>query len=235
MVSQHIHESINSVSTTEELFFVGDDVRLSGQLDYPQMRQSTGGYPLIFVIQHATCTSRACFSHIAKLGTELGAAVFRWDKRGTGASGSGGSGSVTLDTVRAYETACSQPGIDTERVIIFAQNEGTLLLSEAYQDFAAVQPPIGVILAGNMVDERAILNIDVPVHLIISKNDWNDWRIYARAASENHAKRFKLPDSYYVATNTNRLLMYMGGGNTFHRGAEASIKHWLQYTCPIFK
>lgn len=233
MVSHHLDNKLDSVGASEVVFFAGDDVRLAGQIDYPVSRRPNAGYPLIFIIQHATCIARDGYTHITRIGTEMGAAVFRWDKRGTGASGSGGSGSVTIDTLRAYEVALSQPSIDPERVIIFAQNEGTLLLGEAFGKFAALQTPRGVILAGNMLDERAVLAIDVPVHLIISKNDWNDWRVYAQKASEAHEARYRLPSSYFVATNTNRLLRYTSG-NLFHRGAETSIKHWLEHTCQIF-
>lgn len=232
MVSHHLESNLDSVSSSEIVFFAGDDVRLAGQIDYPKHRQPAAGYPLIFIIQHATCNSRRGYLHITKIGTEMGLAVFRWDKRSTGASGSGGSGSVMVDTLRAYETALAQAAIDPEHVVLFVQNEGSLLLGGAFDEFCAIQRPQSVILAGNMLDEKAILAIDVPLHLIISKNDWNDWRIYARAASEAHAARYNLPTSYYVATNTNRLLRY-NSGTMFHHGAEASIKHWLEHVCLI--
>jgi alpha-beta hydrolase superfamily lysophospholipase len=224
------HASVVNVS--EPVVFAGDDVRLAGQMDYPNEQPPPNGYPLLFVIPHSTATSRDDYAHISRLGSDVGAAVFRWDKRGTGQSGSGGGGSVMLDAVNAYETAVQAQAIDPQRVVIFAQNEGTLLLGESFKRFAAVQTPLGVILAGNMLDEYAIQALSVPVHIVISKNDWNDWRIYGEAASERHADAHGYQSSFYVAMNTGRLLMY-SSGNTFHKGTEASIKHWLEHTCLI--
>ena len=40
--------------------------------------------------------------HYADVALEAGYAVFRWDKRGTGRSGSGGLGSPIEDAVKAY-------------------------------------------------------------------------------------------------------------------------------------
>lgn len=232
MVSNQTDEPLASVGATREFSFAGDHVRLSGQIDYPTSKQPPQGYPLLFIVQHATCTSRKGYTHIAKLGTEVGAAVFRWDKRGTGSSGSGSGGSVTVDTLKAYETALSQPGIDPQRTVIIAQNEGSLLLAESYAAVKSIQKPVGIVLTGNMLDEQAILVLDVPLHIVVSKNDWNAWQIYAEAAADAHAEKYKYRASFYVATNTNRRLMYTSG-NTFHKGAEASIKHWLQHTCQI--
>jgi hypothetical protein len=232
MVSNHIELNMASVSTSELVYFAGDDVRLAGQIDYPQTPPSGKGFPLIFIIQHSTSNSRKSYLHITKLGTEMGAAVFRWDKRGTGNSSSGGCGSVTVDTVKAYETAVNLPGVDRNRVVIFAQNEGSLLLHEAYKDFVAVQEPLGVVLSGNMLDEKAILKVHVPVHIVVSKNDWNAWQTYAEAAADTQADKYGYQASFYVATNTDRLLMY-ANTSTFHKGAESSIKHWLEHTCRI--
>jgi uncharacterized protein len=232
MVSERTDDTHSSLGASELLDFAGDSVRLAGQIDYPASKRPAEGYPLIFVIQHATSTSRADFEHIAQLGMDTGAAVFRWDKRGTGKSGTGPNGSAEKDVLKAYETAIAQPSINPERVIIFAQNEGSLILEELYRQIFKVRQPLGVILAGNMLDEDAILTINVPVHIVASKNDWNAWQTYAEAAADVHAAKYKSTASFYVATNTNRLLMYTSG-NTFHKGAESSIKHWLKETCRI--
>ena len=215
----------------QQVFFAGDNVRLAGQLDYPTTAITARGYPIIFIIQHATCTTRAGYAHYARLGTQNGFAVFRWDKRGTGSSGAGGGGSIVLDTLAAYQTALNQPGIDPTRTIILAQNEGSLLLAEAYDRISAHQQPRGIILAGNMLDEKQILKLNVPLHIVASKNDWNPWQTYARQASEAHLRTHGLLSSYYVAPNTNRRLMYSNGG-TFHNGAAVSIQEWLVKVCP---
>lgn len=231
MSSQSIEVKLPSVSVSDLLFFAGDHVRLAGQMDYPITPHADTGYPLIFIIQHATCTSRHGYLHFARLGTELGIAVFRWDKRGTGNSGSGGEGTITGDTLAAYEMALSQKGMDRQQVIILAQNEGSLLLSEAYDQFAAIQKPLGVILAGNMLDEKQIVGIKAPLLVLVSKNDWNDWHIYAETATKAHNRAYKSNSSFYVAPNTNRRLMYDNGG-AFHRGAAQVIADWLKARVP---
>ncbi len=222
---------LSSVGASQNVLFAGDQVRLEGQIDYPSSAAPAGGYPLIFVLPHATSTKRQQYSHIVQMGTEIGAAVFRWDKRGTGGSGAGGSGSVVLDAVKAYETALVQPQIDKTQVILYVQNEGTSLLGEAYDLFAAVQKPTGVVLAGNMLDEKQVILIKTPVHLVVSKNDWNPWQTYAEAAAKAHNKALRLAATFFVAPNTDRRLMYNHSA-TFHRGAAASIQEWVCHLCP---
>ena len=231
-MASNIHDERPMLGVTQEIFFAGDDVRLAGQIDYPDGKTPHTGYPLIFIIQHATCTSRKNQAHYAQLGMSAGAAVFRWDKRGTGSSGSSGQGSAANDVLYAYEKALSLPSINPNRAVIIAQNEGTLAVGEMYQQFAEIKRPLGVVLAGNMLDEKAIIAIDVPVHCVVSKNDWNAWQTYAEDAAEAHAAKYNYTASYYVATNTDRRLMYTSGA-TFHRGAASSITHWLEHTCQI--
>ncbi|MEM9953936.1 MAG: hypothetical protein AAF846_20165 [Chloroflexota bacterium] len=232
MVSNRTDDSLGTVGASEIVNFSGDNVRLSGQIDYPESNRPANGYPLIFVIQHSTSTSITDFEHITTLGMTMGMAVFRWDKRGTGRSGNGANGSVEVDTLRAYEQAIKLPSVDSSRIIIFAQSEGTLLLQQEYKHLKQSQKPLGIILASNMLDEKAVLALDAPLHIIVSKNDWNDWRIYAEKASDTQAEKYGHEPSFYVATNTNRLLMYTSG-NTFHKATETSIKHWLTNTCQI--
>ncbi len=232
MVANRTDDTPGIIGATELVDFAGDNVSLSGQVDYPDTAYPPEGYPLIFVIQHGTSTSRADYAHVTTSGKSIGVAVFRWDKRGTGHSGNGSSGSIEGDTLKAYEYALKLPGIDRSRVVIFAQSEGTLILGQEYQRFSAIQKPLGIILAGNMLDEKAIVSIDTPAHIVVSKNDWNDWRTYAEKAADVHADKYGFQSSFYVATNTNRMLMY-SSGTTFHKGAETSIKHWLKHTCQI--
>lgn len=231
MVADQKPKNDPSVGITQPLFFAGDGVRLAGQIDYSSDEPPPGGYPLIFVIQHATSTSRAEYQHLVRVGAALGMAVFRWDKRGTGASGSGGAGTALGDTLAAYKEAISQKYVNPNRVIIAAYNEGSLLLHEALDKFNAIQKPYGLVLIGNMLDEKAITALRMPVHIVMSKNDWNDWRTYARDAAEAHAIKTGYDTQYFVAPNTNRQLLYTSGGS-FHRGAEKAISDWLDMICP---
>lgn len=230
MVANHVDKPVASVDVTEHLEFAGDDVRLAGQIDYPKANRPRTGYPLLFVIPHGTSMARTDYDHIAELGASIGVAVFRWDKRGTGRSGHGVNGSIEIDTVRAYDYALQLPSINPEQVIIYAQNEGTLLLHDIFSAVKREQHPLGVLLAGNMLDHKSILKIDVQTHIVVSKNDWNDWRTYAEKAADAHADKYDTDTYFFVAMNTNRLLMY-SSGNTFHKGAETSMKQWLERVC----
>lgn len=229
-MSQVMETPVLGASHTEYMFFAGDHVQLAGQIDYPITPMPEQGYPLIFVIQHATCNTRNGYAHIARLGVEMGMAVFRWDKRGTGNSGSG-SGVGTLDPINAYQTALKQPGINPQAVFILAQNEGSLLLHDTWNQFRQVALPAGVVLAGNMLDQKAITALNVPVTTINSKNDWHAWQIYSRDATAAHHTRYpQWPQSYFVATNSNQRLMYENGG-TFNRGVAQHIRDWLMVLC----
>lgn len=227
MASKFIEYRVTPTGTSRVLRFAGDKVQLSGQVDYPHDKPPAQGYPLIFIIQHATCVSRRGYQHISTIGSRCGAAVFRWDKRGTGDSAGGGAGSLALDTLSAYETALYEPNIDTNKVVIFAQNEGTVLLGDNYSEFVASQRPKGIVLAGNMLDDEKIMTLDVPLTVVMSKNDWNDWHIYAEktVAAYNQARQMSCP--YYIAPNTNRCLMY-SSGNSFDTGAAKHIETWLR-------
>jgi pimeloyl-ACP methyl ester carboxylesterase len=230
MATERLEIKLPSVAVSDYVFFAGDRVQLAGQMDYPEILPLEHGYPVIFTIQHATCNSRTGYEHIARVGTEVGCAVFRWDKRGTGSSGAGGGGSVTEDTLAAYRTALVQRMIDPAKLFVIAQNEGTILFGEAYDEFAAIQKPAGVVLLGNMLDEKQILAIKAPVLSIVSKNDWNAWQIYADAAVKAHNKVHRLNSEFYVAPNTNRRLMYENGGS-FHREAALTIQNWIVKLC----
>ncbi|MEL7436445.1 MAG: hypothetical protein AAFN11_21070, partial [Chloroflexota bacterium] len=138
--------------------------------------------------------------------------------------------SIEIDTVRAYDYALQLPSINPEQVIIFAQNDGTLLLHDIFGAMKREQRPLGVLLAGNMLDPKSISKLDVPAHIVVSKNDWNDWRTYAEKAADAHAEKYDTDTDFFVAMNTNRLLMY-SSGNTFHKGAESSMKQWLERVC----
>lgn len=231
MASERQQSDPPEAEQIQDVIFSGDGVQLAGQINYPTAPTQPGEFPVIFIIQHATCTSRKAYGHLARIAVAHDMAIFLWDKRGTGASGSAGNGSVLVDTLKAYETALSQPGIDRQRAIIVAQNEGSLLLGDAFDDFSTIQPPLGVLLIGNMLDEDAITVIDRPAHIVMSKNDWNAWQTYARDAAAAHSRIGGYPTQYYVAPNTNRRLMYNSGGS-FHNGAAHSISEWLDTLCP---
>lgn len=234
MSSLPVQSSDSTFGATEYVFFAGDQVQLAGQIDYPPLAAPPDGFPLLFIIQHSTCNNRNGYLHYARLGVEVGCAVFRWDKRGTGNSGSGIGDGIT-DALHAYKAALVQPNVNPACVVILAQNEGALVLHDLWSQFKALAVPIGVVLVGNMLDERAIVRLDVPVSVVMSKNDWNAWQIYAQQATQAHNARYpQWPASYYVAPNTNRRLMYEHGG-AFHHGAGDYIRQWITKICQTSK
>ena len=226
MVSNPIQYDSNGSGAVEYVFFAGDKVSLAGQIDYPHAPIPMNGYPLLFVIQHATCTSRSGYAHYLHLVQNNAMALFRWDKRGTGKSAAGADGSIVQDTLNAYQEAIKRKDIDARKVVILAHNEGTLLLGEAWEQFAALQAPAGVVLVGNMLDERKITAIKSPAHVVVSKNDWNAWQTYAEGAAKVHAAKYNFAPSFYVAPNTNRRLQY-DNTSTFHNGALDSMSQWI--------
>lgn len=229
MASNYVLESAGKAERSRELVFAGDGVRLAAQIEYPQTPSPTrSSFPLLFILPHAGCTTRATFDHYAQLALECGYAVFRWDKRGTGRSGAGGRGSTTQDAVNAYEAAIGQPYINRDQVVILAQAEGTLMLGEAYGLFARVRHPRGVILSGSMLDEHAVLAIDAPVQILLGTEDWIDPEAYALRPCIAHKSAYTYGASYYVAPNANRLLLVgPEQDQTFHPSARQAMHDWL--------
>jgi uncharacterized protein len=226
MITNQTHEGM-IVGHTEDLVFAGDDVRLSGQMDYPHSSARNPSFPLIFVLHHAGSDARDGYKNFAHFGVQSGYAVFRWDKRGTGRSGAGGRGSTTQDAVNAYEVALEQPGIDRRRVVILAQDAGTGLLGDSFGLFARLQHPHAVVLATNMLDEKAVLAIESQVLIIMGQHDWNPWQKFGKAASDAHNDAYKHGSSYYVAPYANRMLTDIRTEN-FHFGAKNTLQDWLQ-------
>jgi len=228
MASNYVLESTGISADTRELVFAGDNVRLSGQIDYPNVKPASGVYPLLFVLPHAGCNTRHTFKHYADLALQTGFAVFRWDKRGTGRSGAGGRGSTTQDTANAYEIAIEQPHIDVNNVVILAQGEGSVLLGKSFGLFARIQRPKGVILVGNMLDAKTISAIDTPLQIVHGADDWLDPNVYGKKASEAHNKSYNYNSSHFIAVKANRMLITQPDETQmFHVGAKQVMQDWL--------
>lgn len=229
MAVDYDFEDINEASQSRELVFAGDSVRLAGQIDYPGSPAPMAGYPLIFVLHHAGGNTRNDYSHYADIALDCGYAVFRWDKRGTGASGAGGKGSTLNDAIMAYETAISQPGIDKNRVVILAQGEGTLMLSDLFEEYSQVNPPLAALLIANLLDQTDILKIQTRVQIIIGEDDWISWQVYGKASCEAHSEAYDYGAKFSVAHHADRLLKDTRyDDQRIHIGAKHIIKDWLE-------
>ncbi|NWF71124.1 MAG: alpha/beta hydrolase [Chloroflexi bacterium] len=211
---------------TQEVAFAGDGVALAGQIDYPAVRPPADGYPLLFVLHHAGYDTREAYRHYIDVGHECGYAVFTWDKRGTGRSGACGRGSTTRDALNAYHAALSQPLINRARAIILAVGAGTTLLGAAFKQFAHVQRPAGVLLAGNMLDAQAILAVDAPLQIIVGAQDWTPWQLFGKAAAKAHNQMYTHGAAYYVADHADRALMDTRTDIFCHLAGDV-IRAWL--------
>jgi uncharacterized protein len=232
MAIQSIQFQPTETGIFHEVIFAGDNIRLAGQIDYPNQPIPAGGYPLLFILQNACCTSRHGFDHHKQIGNQAGFAVFRWDKRGTGRSASGGLGNAEQDAIKAYQTAIQQADINPNRVVIWTQTDASLLLSENYENFKAIQNPIGIILSGNMLDENEILKLDTRIFCLTGERDWNLASRYAIKTAITHEEHYQLGSNSYIAKFADRKLIDTRN-NMFHTGAEAIIKDWLTDLCPV--
>lgn len=224
-----LHKVSHLAAHPREIIFAGDNVCLAGQMDYPKTPPVNGThYPLLVVLHHAGGNTRADYRHYAQVALECGYAVFRWDKRGTGSSGASGLGSALKDAVAAYTIALKQPYIDLAQAVILAQGEGTLLLSEGFAEFEAVQPLFGTLLIGNMLDEREVLSIRTRIQILLGAKDWLNWQVYGQAASDSHRRAYSYGAQFTVAHHADRMLLdTRKPGMRFHIGAKQTIKDWL--------
>lgn len=231
MAIQTFQYEVSKVGISHEVIFAGDNVRLAGQIDYPNRPVPTNGYPLLFILPNACCTGRHGFNHHTEIGLQAGYAVFRWDKRGTGRSASGGMGCPEQDAVNAYLAAIQQADVDRNNVVIWTQTDASLLLGENYNRFKDVQQPLGIILSGNMLDENAILKLDTRVFCVTGERDWNLASRYAIKTIITHNEKYNLDSGSYVAQYADRKLIDTRN-KMFHAGAEATIHDWLTGICP---
>ncbi|MDX2160837.1 MAG: hypothetical protein SF162_05885 [bacterium] len=212
----------------QEVIFAGDGVRLAGQMEYPVSSAPPSGYPLLFVLPQASCHTREEYDDFAHVALDRGYAVFRWDKRGTGRSGSSGTGSAVQDAVNAYETALTQNSINRHRVVIMALGAGTSLLGSCFGLFARVQPPMGALLIANMLDETAITAINTRIQIVNGAKDWTPADQYAEAAAIAHQATYRYGADFYVTPDADRMLMTDRNGTThLHASARKVISSWL--------
>lgn len=236
-------QAVNGISPTPDLRhiareqrqvrFDSDGVPLAGELDLPS---GTTQAPLIFVLHHSGPVDRDAYGYLAELLVAEGYAVFRFDKRGTGASGGEYGCCEGKDALAAYGAAVVQDGIDWRNVFIIAQSIGTQLLAERFEEYARAQPPRGVVLLSSLLRAGTIDAIAAPVHIIVSDSE-TDLADIGPAAAEAHRKAYPYGASYYIAEHTEHNLFDIGDGpidwsdpnwvQRYHRGAMKSLIDWL--------
>lgn len=217
-----------------QIAFTAGDVTLAGELDLPRVEDTA---PLAFIIHHSGPVGRDAYGYLAELLTEAGFAVFRFDKRGVGASGGEYGCCEAEDALAAYRAAVAEAGIDRDRVFIVAQSIGTEHLAAHFAEFAAVQPPAGVALLSSLLGPEQIAAIVAPVHIIVADSEPNLEAI-ATQAVQAHRNRWPYGASSYVAEHAEHTLFDIKDGpidwsdpawvTRYHRGAMQSLIGWLQ-------
>lgn len=217
-----------------EVRFVSEGVELAGELDLP-LREDLA--PLVFIIHHSGPVTRDAYGYMAELLVEAGFAVFRFDKRGVGKSGGEYGCCEAEDALAAYQAAVAQSGIDPTRILIVAQSIGTAHLADRFAEFAAIHPPLGVVLLSSLLGPEQITAIAAPVHVIVSDSEETLATISVEAI-EAHRRTWQYGATYFVADHSEHTLFDIADGpidwsdpdwvRRYHRGAMQSMIDWLK-------
>lgn len=217
-----------------QISFYSGNVKLAGELDLPRQ---PGDAPLVFIIHHSGPVGRAAYGYLAELLTAAGFAVFRFDKRGVGASEGEYGCCEAEDVLAAYRAAVAEADIDRTQVFIVAQSIGSQHLAEHFSEFAAVQPPAGVALLSSLLGPQQVTAIAAPVHIIVADSE-PDLAALTTQAVQAHRARWPFGASSYIAENAEHTLFDIKDGpidwsdpvwvTRYHRGAMRSLIDWLQ-------
>ncbi len=217
-----------------EVRFVSGDATLAGELDLPLGEEEA---PLAFIIHHSGPATRDAYGYMAELLTQAGFAVFRFDKRGVGRSEGEYGCCEEKDALAAYQAAVAQAGVDRMHVFIIAQSIGSEYLAAHFSEFAAVQPPAGVVLLSSLLGPEDSVRIEAPLHIIVSDSEPNLDAITVQAVKA-HRSRTGHKSSYYIAEHSEHTLFDIKNGpidwsdptwvKRYHRGAMQSMLEWLK-------
>jgi len=216
-----------------EVRFVSGDVELVGELDLPM---GSGPHPLVFIIHHSGPVPRDAYGYLAEILLRSGYAVFRFDKRGTGASGGVYGCCESDDALAAYRAAVAQPGVDRCRVFIAAQSIGTQHLAMRFEEYAQVQSPRGVALLSNLLRANDIVRIDAPLMVIVADSEPELNAIGPEAVAAHNA-RYAAGSTLYIADGAEHTLFDIRNGpidwtdpawvDRYHRGAMRALVQQL--------
>lgn len=225
--------SADSTRERRQVRFDSQGVRLAGELDLP-----LGDAPaaLVFVIHHSGPVDRDSYGYLAELLVREGYAVFRFDKRGTGASDGEYGCCESEDALAAYRAAVAQEGIDRCNVFIVAQSIGTKHLAERFDEYVQAETPRGVVLLSSLLNARDVLAVRAPIHIILSGSEPQIEQL-GRLAAEAHRAHYAFGATYYIAEQTEHTLFDVRDGpidwsdpewtQRYHRGAMQSLIDWL--------
>ncbi len=228
-----------SAERREVRFMADDGTTLAGELTFPRQQALPA---LVVIIHHSGPVDRDAYGYLAELLVADGYAVFRFDKRGTGASAGTYGCCEATDALAAYRAAVHQTGIDPQRVFIVAQSIGTRYIAELFAEYVAATPPCGVALLSNLLGPEEIPAIAAPVHVIVADSEPELQRIGPGAVAAHNA-HWSYGANLYIAQGAEHTLFDIREGpidwsdpnwvHRYHRGAMASLIEWLdERQCP---
>jgi alpha-beta hydrolase superfamily lysophospholipase len=213
-------------------FAAADGTLLAGELLMPEQSPRA----LVMIIHHAGPVDRTSYTYMVEQLLPAGYAVFRFDKRGTGASGGRYGCCEFSDALAAYAAAVQQPATAHLPVIIVAQSMGTRALAEQFAAFVALRPPAAVALLSNLLEPAAITTITTPIIVIVADSEPALAQIGPQAVAAHNAA---LPFSaeLYIAAGAEHSLFDITDGpidwedprwaERYHRGAMRALLDWL--------
>ncbi|RRR65340.1 MAG: alpha/beta hydrolase [Candidatus Viridilinea halotolerans] len=224
---------LGSSERHEVRFTAADGTTLAGELNLPY---ETEPRALVVIIHHSGPVDRSSYGYMAEELLAAGYAVFRFDKRGNGASGGEYGCCEAHDALAAYTAAVQAPEVSHLPVLIVAQSIGTQYLAEDFAQYQAIRPPQGAALLSSMLGPEAIVAIAAPVHVIVADSEAALEQIGPQAVAA-HQAALPYGASLYIAANAEHTLFDTTGGpidwgdpawaTRYHRGAMASLLAWL--------
>ncbi|PDW04367.1 hypothetical protein CJ255_04140 [Candidatus Viridilinea mediisalina] len=222
-------------SEQRELHFTTDDgTILVGALNLPHVAPPRA---LVVIIHHSGPVDRESYAYMAEQLLPAGYAVFRFDKRGNGASGGTYGCCEASDALAAYAAATQEADMAGLPVFIVAQSIGTQYLAEDFAAYQAIHPPQAVALLSSLLNPEAITNIAAPVHVIVADSEPELQSIGPDAVAA-HQATWPYGASLYIAEQAEHTLFDISDGpidwddpawaTRFHRGAMASLLAWME-------
>ncbi len=214
-------------------FAAADGVILAGELSLPK---EAAPAPLVVVIHHSGPVNRDAYGYLAELLVARGYAVFRFDKRGTGASGGSFGCCEAEDALAAYRAAVAEPGTDPTTVFLVAQSIGTRHVATMFADYLAAAPPRGVALLSSLLRPEEIVAIAAPVVIIVAATEPDLAQIGPQALAA-HQAAYPGQADLYVAEGAEHTLFDITSGpidwsdpqwvQRYHLGAMEHLLNWL--------
>ncbi|WP_129672307.1 S9 family peptidase [Candidatus Chloroploca sp. Khr17] len=225
----------NAQARREISFPAADGTLLAGELALPA---GSPPYPLVVIIHHSGPVDRTAYAYMEPLLLARGYAVFRFDKRGTGASAGTYGCCESDDALAAYQAVTSEAEINRDYLFIAAQSLGTYNVAEQFAAYQTIAPPRGVALLSNLLDQAMIVAIEAPIHVIVADSEPELNRIGPEAVAA-HQAALPYGASLYVAEGAEHTLFDLTAGpidwqdpgwaERYHRGAMASLLDWLDH------